>query len=109
MARQSKSRSGETVAQANRRARQENHRAWLSEKCTLQHLVDNLEKIEGLDTADEFFDKNLAKYKVANEQRIKLLAKTLPDIKSVEFVDEDGNDALPKSIVINVVSPDSNT
>jgi len=101
-----KPKQGETVAQANRRVRQENHRKWLSEKCTLQHLVDNIEKIESLDPDDSQFRNNLDKYKVANDQRLQLLKKTLPDMKSVEIVDEDGKDALPKAITINVVSPD---
>ena len=47
--------------------------------------------------------------KSAMDGRLRLFSKYLPDLKSVEVVDQDGNDALPKSIQINVVSPDKHT
>ena len=95
--------SGESRKDANRRIRQEALREWLSKKCTAQHLVDNIIKIEKLDTSSESFTNDLNKWKTANDQRLKILNKYLPDLKSVEVVDEDGNDALPKCITINVV------
>ena len=36
-----------------------------------------------------------------------LLKKTLPDLTNTTFEDEDGNNTLPQSITINVVSPDA--
>lgn len=75
---------GATRAQTNKRVRQEALREWLSKKCTAQHLVDNLKKIEELDTECESFSNDLAKYKVANEQRFKILDKYLPTEKYME-------------------------
>lgn len=88
-----------TRAQENRAIRQENLREWLSKKCTLQHLVDNILKIEelGLTVEDGLDPKKsqqqafmLNKLKVANEQRIKLLSKYLPDLKAMELTGEGG-------------------
>ncbi len=73
-----------TRAHQNKRVRQEALREWLSKKCTAQHLVDNLAKIEQLDPDCESFSNDLAKYKVANEQRFKILDKYLPTEKYVE-------------------------
>lgn len=82
----------ETRGQSNRRVRQEALRQWLSEKCTAQHLIDNLEKIEGLDPASEVFVNELNKYKVANDQRLKVMNKYIPDLKQadLEVTGEDG-------------------
>jgi hypothetical protein len=74
-----------TRAMQNREIRQNNLRQWLSEKCTAQHLVNNLEKIEALDPESECFNNELNKYRVANEQRLKVLNKYLPDLKAQEI------------------------
>jgi len=74
-----------TRAQQNREIRQNALREWLSEKCTAQHLVDNIEKIEKLDPADESFKNQLDKYKVANDQRLRVMNKYLPDVRSVDL------------------------
>lgn len=87
-----------TLDQKNRAKRQEWHRQWLSEKCTLQHLVDNIVKIEELDPHSDTFNNELSKYKVANEQRLKLLSKTLPDLKNVELANDGGG-----QLTINLV------
>lgn len=79
-----------TRAQQNRALRQEALREWLSEKCTAQHLVDNIRKIEELDPESESFANSLNKLKTANEQRIKLLSKYLPDLKSTEVTGDGG-------------------
>lgn len=79
-----------TRAQENRAIRQEALREWLSEKCTAQHLIDNLNKIEQLDPADETFRNQLDKHKVANEQRLKIMNKYLPDVRTVELTGEAG-------------------
>lgn len=79
-----------TRAQANRAIRQEALREWLSEKCTAQHLVENIKKIEELDESSEAFTNQLNKYKVANEQRLKIMGKYLPDLKSTELTGEGG-------------------
>jgi hypothetical protein len=49
-------------------------------------------------------DEDIMTVSQVNAARV-LLNKILPDLKSVEVVDEDGNNALPKAITINVVSP----
>jgi len=82
--------SGVSRSNANKRIRQEALRQWLSEKCTAQHLVDNIEKIEGLDSASETFSNDLSKLRTANEQRLKILDKYLPSIKPIELSGEDG-------------------
>lgn len=74
-----------TAANKNRAIRQDNLREWLSKKCTLQHLVNNIQKIEELDPASETFTNELARLKTANEQRLKVLSKYLPDLKSTEL------------------------
>lgn len=74
-----------TRAQISRGIKQDALREWLSEKCTAQHLVDNLQKIEKLDVKSDNFVNELNKYKVANEQRFRILGKYLPDIKQVEL------------------------
>ena len=82
----------ETRAHLNRRIRQDSLREWLSEKCTAQHLVDNINKIENLNPKHSTFANQLNKYRVANEQRLKILNKYLPDLKQEEFIDGSGVD-----------------
>jgi hypothetical protein len=77
-------------ATRQRAVRQEALREWLSKKCTAQHLVDNLNKIENLDCDADNFNNKLNKYKVANEQRFKVLDKYLPSLKSTEITGEGG-------------------
>jgi len=87
-----------TKAQQNRAIRQEALREWLSKKCTAQHLVDNLEKIEKLDPSVDNFRNSLDKYKVANEQRLKILGYYLPTLKGIEL-SEDGGGRLTINLV----------
>jgi len=79
--------------------RQESLREWLSEKCTAQHLVDNIEKIEKLDPSDEHFANTLNKLKAANDQRLRVMGKYLPDLKSQEITGEDGAPLFPSITV----------
>ena len=79
-----------TNANKQRAIRQDALREWLSEKCTAQHLVDNINKIEQLDHNSDTFRNELDKYRVANDQRLKVLGKYLPDLKSSEFTGEGG-------------------
>jgi hypothetical protein len=82
----------------NRAIRQDTLREWLSEKCTAQHLVDNINKIEKLDPECESFKNELDKYRVANDQRLKVLSKYLPDLKSTEFTGEGGGPVITDAI-----------
>jgi hypothetical protein len=70
-----------TRAQQNREIRKEELRAYLTERGRLEYVFDNIEKIEELDVACDGFNKNLSKLKTANEQRIRLLNKYLPDAR----------------------------
>lgn len=87
-----------TSAAKNRAIRQDNLREWLSKKCSAQHLINNIEKIEELDPSSETFTNELAKLKVANEQRLKVLAKYLPDLKRTEIAGPD-----EEKLTVNVV------
>ena len=71
-----------TRAQKVRAVKQDELRAYIGERNRLEHLFDNIEKIEQLNPeTDQYFDKKLQQLKVANEQRIRLLNKYLPDMK----------------------------
>jgi len=71
----------ETRAQKNRAIRKEEMRAYLAERGRVDYVLDNIEKIEQLDAKSEGFNKELLKLKTANEQRIRLLNKYLPDAR----------------------------
>lgn len=71
-----------TRQQRERGIRQDELRAYLAERGRLDYVFDNIEKIEQLDPeTDQYFDKRLQQLKIANEQRIRLLNKYLPDMK----------------------------
>lgn len=71
-----------TRAQRERGIRQDELRKFIAERGKLSYIFDNLEKIEELDPeTDQYFDKRLQQLKIANEQRIRLLNKYLPDMK----------------------------
>ncbi len=76
-----------TRAQLNRKIRQDELRRQLAEQCRVQHVLDTIKKIEELDTKQETFSYELAKLKTANEQRLKLIDKYLPNPKQIEIVD----------------------
>ena len=77
--------SGVSRAQANRNMRQDALREYLKERGSVQHLLDLIEKVEGLDPNQPNFDKDLAKYDKAISQRQKLLGKYMPDLKASEI------------------------
>ena len=70
-----------TRQQRERGIRQDELRAYLAERGRLDYVFDNIEKIEGLDVSSADFQKELLKLKTANEQRIRLLNKYLPDAR----------------------------
>jgi len=82
-----------TRAQLNKEVRKEGLREQLADQCRLQHIVENLNKIEELDETDEFFKNSLDKLKVSNEQRLRLLNKYLPDLKSQEITLGESDDS----------------
>ena len=75
---------GVSRAQTNRRVRQDALREYLSERGSVQHLFDLIEKVEDLDPSDPSFDKQLSKLKVSMDQRQRLLNKYLPELKATE-------------------------
>lgn len=89
---------GATRAQENRSIRQEALREQLSGQKHIEKVIDNIEKIEALEIdtkgdKDEFDYKDLQvkqftmnKLKTANEQRLKLISKYLPDLKQQEII-----------------------
>lgn len=93
----------ETVAQKNRAVRQEELRAYLSERGRVSYVLDNIEKIEELDVSDSDFTKSLGKLKTATELRLRLLSKYLSDAK------EDTTDSVEiPPIVINLAGNEPN-
>lgn len=69
----------------NRRARQEALREQLSKQGHLQYVVDNLKKIEDIGKDGQELDSlQVQRLRIANETRLKLLNKYLPDLKQVE-------------------------
>ena len=91
-----------TTAQARKQVRREEMRVFLSERGKVQYVLENIEKIEQLDTGSANFQKDLLKLKTANEQRLKLLNKYLPGAR--EEVNEIAE--LPP-IVINLANSES--
>lgn len=87
-----------TRAQQNRAIRQESLRELLAEQCRIQHIIDNIVKMEELDGSVEQDSFTLNKLKIANEQRMKLLNKYLPDLKNVELANDGGG-----QLTINLV------
>jgi len=79
-----------TTANRIRALRQEDHRARLSEGQHLRHVSENIDKIEKLNCESETFSNELNKLKVANECRMKLIDKYVPNLKSVEHTGEGG-------------------
>lgn len=93
----------ETRAQKTRAIKQEELRRFLSERCGVQHLLDNIEKIEQLDEEDSHFAKKLSKLKTATDLRMRLLNKYLSDAKE----DATDNIEIPP-IVINLAGNEPN-
>lgn len=87
-----------TRAQQNRAIRQESLRELLAEQCRVQHIIENIIKMEELDGSVEQDSFTLNKLKIANEQRMKLLNKYLPDLKNVELANDGGG-----TLTINLV------
>lgn len=71
-----------TRAAQNRKIRQEALREQLAEQCRLQHILENIKKMEEQGAAME--SQELQALKFATDTRVKLLGKYLPDLKAVE-------------------------
>ena len=84
-------RNGESRASANKRIRQEALRNQLANQKLVEKVLDNIKKIEELESGSETFQNDLAKYRTSNEQRLKLINKYLPDVKAVELSGPEGD------------------
>lgn len=81
----------ETRAQTNKRIRQEALRKQLAEQCRLQHVIDNIIKIEELAECDEINMNKVNAIKIANEQRMRLVDKYLPNEKPITISGDEEN------------------
>jgi len=73
---------GESQATKNRRIRQEGLREQLSNKGLLQQVIESTNKIADLDI--ELSAHDLNRLKVANDHRLAIVKKYLPDLKLVD-------------------------
>lgn len=80
-----------TKAALNKRIRQEALREQLSAQGHVQHVVDNIKKMEEQGAAMEGQELQAIKY--ATDTRIKLIGKYLPDLKAVEIEGNVSNDS----------------
>jgi hypothetical protein len=71
-----------------RAMRQEQLRTYLSEKCRLEHVIDNIIKMEKEGASMETNELNAIKY--ATDARLKLINKYLPELKATEVTGEGG-------------------
>lgn len=95
---------GNSRSNAIREVRREELRKYLAERGRLDYVFDNIEKIEALDTSQEVFKNELDKLRVANEQRLKLINKYLPDLKAQEMEHSLG-ESLIQAIERRVIDP----
>jgi len=79
-----------TRAQTNRAIRQEALREQLSKQKHIEKVVDNINKMEQLDPHDDSAKSQLDILRVANDQRLKLINKYLPDLRTTELTGEGG-------------------
>ena len=77
-----------TSANKRRAINKEELKRYLSERGKLSHIFDNLEKLE--DLSIEMDSAMVSRLNSANSARLALLKKYLPDEKSVEIKNADG-------------------
>lgn len=80
-----------TALHKNRAIRQEALREQLSEQCRVQHVLDNIKKMEEQGISMDTQELNALKY--ATDARLKLVSKYLPDLKSMELEGNISNDS----------------
>ena len=80
--------SGTSKSNTQRAINREELRLYLSERGKLSYIFDNLEKLEDLDI--EMDASTVSRLNSANAARLSLLKKYLPDEKSVEIKNADG-------------------
>jgi len=80
--------SGTSKSNTQRAINREELRLYLSERGKLSYIFDNLEKLE--DLTIDMDSQTIARLNSANSARLSLLKKYLPDEKSVEIKNADG-------------------
>ncbi len=85
-------------ASENRAIRQEALREQLAEQCRVQHILENIKKLEKSDPPIE--GAEVLRIKTATDIRLKLLGKYLPDLKATEVTGADGGALVPDVIKI---------
>jgi hypothetical protein len=78
----------ESIAQKNRTMRRESVLEILRNKGLVQHIFENLEKIE--DLSNDLDALAVQKMQIGIQTRIKLLGKLVPDVKATELTGEIG-------------------
>ena len=81
-------RSGQSRAEANRAIRQQALREQLAGKGLLQQAIEISEKLGDLNK--ELDANQISRLRAAGDLKMKLVAKYLGDVKSVELTGEDG-------------------
>ena len=95
-----------TRAQLNRKVRQDALRDQLEAKGLLQKVIETVEEIANPE--NEIDQHGLNRLKIANEQRLRLINKYLPDLKAVE-ISGDENSPLTITKVERVIVEPTNT
>jgi len=88
-----------TNKQNIRAVRQEELRAKLAAQGHLQHVIQNVKKIQGLNVRSKTFKNSLDKLNAATSIQLRLINKYLPDLKSTELTGKGGG-----KLIVNVVN-----
>lgn len=96
--------SGESRAESNRRIRQEALREQLANKGLVQQVIEASEKLADLD--QEMDSIQVQRLKAANDSRLALIKKYLPDLKQSELVGEGGGPIQVQEVRRTIVDPE---
>lgn len=72
--------SGQSRANQNREIKREELKLYLAERGRVQYIFDNIEKLEDLN--QEMDSVEVQRIRTATDQRVKLLDKYMPSVKS---------------------------
>jgi len=92
-----------TRAQLNRKIRQDALRDQLETKGLLQKVIDTVEEIADLGKTMDQHELN--RLKTANEQRLKMVNKYLPDLKAVEISGDEDSPLMITKVERVIVEP----
>jgi hypothetical protein len=96
--------SGQSRADANRKIRKDALIEQLKHKGLCQQVIETCEKLANLDMPMESID--VQRLKAANDGRLALVKKYLPDAKAIELTGKDGGDiGIDAGFTITVIDP----